>query len=123
MENVDGGTYTGDAPFTLMELHPSNTAYISVPTSFNVIRKIMLLFQSWAKAMVEWHGEGLFFNSAVVEKAWLKGVVGAKALKGFWDGDDPSAITHGLNDIYGEMTFGIENILTFLSRNVHYRMI
>lgn len=122
--NVDGGTYTGDAPFTLMELHPSNTAYISVPTSFNVIRNMEFVSESWAKAMVEWHGEGLFFNRVpLLKRLGLREVVGAKAVKGFWDGDDPSANTHGLNDIYGEMTFGIENILTFLSVNVHYRMI
>lgn len=123
--NVDVGTYSGDAPFTLMELHPANTALINVPTAFNAIRNMEFVSDSWAKAMIEWHGEGIILNRIpLFKRLGFREVAGIKALRGYWESniDLPETVT-GLDGVYSEATLGIENILTFLSMSVHYRLI
>jgi hypothetical protein len=122
---LDGGTYTGNAPFTLMELHPANPSHMSVPTSFNVISNMEFVSDSWAKAFVEWHGEGLFFNRVpLLKRLGFREVVGLQVVKGFWDSDQilPETTT-GLNEVYGEVVLGVENILNFMSFNLHYRLL
>lgn len=126
--NIDGGTYSGVAPYTLLELQPANQTFMSVSNGFNLIHYMEFVSDSWAKAVVEWHGEGIFFNRIpLLQRLSLREVASVKAVKSWWDPRHETVLplpenTTGLNGCYVELVLGVENILTFISVNCHFKV-
>ena len=127
--NIDGGTYSGVAPYTLLEFQPANESWMSVTNGFNQIKYMEFISDTWVRGVVEWHGEGVIFNRVpLLRRLSLREVVSFKAVKSFWDGSHQDELplpesTTGLNGVYGELVLGVENILTFMSINCHLKII
>ena len=126
--NAEGGTYTGLAPFPLLELQPANETALSIQQSFNLLRYFEYVTDEWVRGGAEWHGEGLVLGRLpLIKRLELREVIGIKAVYGSWDTRHEALVelpetTKGLNGTYAEAVFGVENIFQFLRLDVHYRI-
>jgi len=126
--NTNAGMYSGTAPFALMELQPANETLLSIQPSFNLLSYFELVTDKWARASIEWHGEGAILNHIpLIKRAGLREVVGVKGVIGSWDSRHETIIalpegTTGLDRGYAEAVFGIENIFRFLRIDYHFRL-
>ena len=125
---TEAGSYSGSAPFPLMELQPANETALSISNSFNLLRYFELVTDTWARGSFEWHGEGAILGHLpLVRRLELREVIGAKAVYGSWDTRHEELIalpetTTGLNGMYAEAVFGLENIFHFLRVDYHLRL-
>lgn len=114
------GKYFGTAPFPLMEVVPTSGTWLLSPEAFNLLRLFENVTDEWAKATVEWHGEGVAFNHLpLVRRLGWREVVSARGIAGRWDSRHESLLalpegTTGLNGRYLECGAGFENIFGFL---------
>ena len=126
--NTNSGVYSGTAPFALMELQPANETVISIQPSFNLLRYFEFVTDKWARASVEWHGEGAILNHIpLIRRAGMREVVGVKGVLGSWNPRHETLIelpegTTGLNGVYAEAVVGIENIFQFIRVDYHFRL-
>ena len=126
--NTNAGMYSGTAPFALMELQPANETLLSIQPSFNLLSYFEFVTDKWARASVEWHGEGAIFNHIpLIKRAGLREVIGVKGVIGSWDPIHETIIalpegTSGLSRGYAEGVVGIENIFQFLRIDYHFRL-
>ena len=126
--NTNSGVYSGTAPFALMELQPANETVISIQPSFNLLRYLEFVTDKWARASVEWHGEGAILNHIpLIRRAGMREVVGVKGVLGSWNPRHETLIelpegTTGLNGVYAEAVVGIENIFQFIRVDYHFRL-
>lgn len=126
--NCEGGTYTGTAPFPLMELQPANETALSIQQSFNLLRYFEFVTDEWVRGGAEWHGEGLVLGRIpLIKRLDLREVIGIKGVYGSWDTRHEALVelpetTSGLNGYYAEAVAGVENIFQFLRLDVHYRL-
>jgi hypothetical protein len=126
--NTNAGMYSGTAPFALMELQPANETLLSIQPSFNLLSYFEFVTDKWARASVEWHGEGAIFNHIpLIKRAGMREVIGIKGVIGSWDPRHETILalpegTTGLNGCYAEAVVGIENIFQFLRIDYHFRL-
>lgn len=126
--NGQGGTYSGTAPFPLLELQPANETALSIQQSFNLLRYFEYVTDTWVRGGAEWHGEGIVLGRIpIIKRLELREVLGVKAVYGTWDERHESLVelpetTTGLNGHYAEAVMGVENIFQFLRLDVHYRL-
>ncbi|MEC7653631.1 MAG: DUF5686 family protein [Bacteroidota bacterium] len=115
--NSEIGTYSGKAPFPLLELQPANETVLSIKESFNLLQYFEYVTDTWARGFYEWHGEGLVLGRIPwIKQLELRELIGIKGVYGRWDDRHESILelpesTNGLNGFYGEAVIGIENIL------------
>jgi hypothetical protein len=126
--NTEAGMYSGSAPFPLMELQPANETAISIQPAFNLLRYFEFVTDRWVRGMFEWHGEGAILGHIpLIRRLELREIVGIKAVYGSWDTDHEEIIslpetTTGLDGMYAEAVFGLENIFHFLRVDAHLRL-
>ena len=126
--NTELGTYSGNAPFPLLELQPANETALSITNSFNLLRYFEFVTDTWARGSFEWHGEGAILGHLpLLRRLELREVIGAKAVYGYWDDRHESILelpetTSGLNGVYSEAVIGLENIFHFLRVDYHLRL-
>ena len=118
--NSEAGTYTGKAPFPLLELQPANETVLSIKNSFNLLNYFEFVTDTWARGIAEWHGEGAILGRfPLIRRLELREVVGIKGVYGGYDTRHEEILelpetTTGLNGFYGEAVLGLENIFHFL---------
>lgn len=126
--NAEGGTYTGVAPFPLLELQPANETALSIQQAFNLLRYFEFVTDEWVRGGAEWHGEGIVLGRLpLIKRMGLREVLGVKAVYGSWDTRHEALVelpetTKGLNGTYAEAVIGVENIFQILRLDVHYRI-
>jgi hypothetical protein len=117
---AQAGKYFGTAPFPLMEVVPTSGTILMTPESFNLLRLFENVTDEWAKATVEWHGEGVIFNHLpLLRRLELREVLTARGIAGTWNSRHEELLalpegTTGLNGTYLECGAGLENIFGFL---------
>jgi hypothetical protein len=125
---AEGGMYSGTAPFPLMELQPANETALSIQPAFNLLRYFEFVTDRWVRTGFEWHGEGAILGHLpLIRRLELREIIGAKAVYGSWDTRHEEYIalpetTTGLDGIYAEAVFGLENIFHFLRVDGHLRL-
>ena len=126
--NAEGGTYSGVAPFPLLELQPANETALSIQQAFNLLRYFEFVTDEWVRGGAEWHGEGIVLGRLpLIKRMGLREVLGVKAVCGSWDTRHEALVelpetTKGLNGTYAEAVIGVENIFQILRLDVHYRI-
>jgi hypothetical protein len=138
--SFDGGYITGNLPFPLLVIHPSNSAYYYSFNAYNLMNTAEFVSDHYASLLMEHHFNGFFFNKIpLVKKLRLREVVEAKILFGgvrsennpllnpyqmkFPPNNNGELTTYVLNGTpYVEAGFGIANILNFLRLDLVWRL-
>ena len=126
--NTEAGTYSGLAPYPLLELQPANETALSIRNAFNLLDYFEYVNDSWARGIFEWHGEGVLLGRIpLIKELNLREVVGVKGVYGGWRDKNEEILelpenSTGLNGFYGEAVFGIENILQFIRVDFNMRL-
>jgi len=128
--NYDLGTHTGKLPFTLLEAPPSNQNLLTKEygITFELLRNMEYVTDTWSKAYLEWHGEGFLFRYIpVIKRLKIREVVGIKGVYGVWDPRHEDILklpegTTGLDGFYGEAVIGLENIFNFMRVEFNLRL-
>ncbi len=126
--NTEAGTYSGVAPYPLLELQPANETALSIRNAFNLLEYFEYVTDSWARGIFEWHGEGVILGRIpLIKELNLREVVGVKGVYGGWMDKHEEILelpenSTGLNGFYGEAVFGIENILQFIRVDFNMRL-
>lgn len=136
----DAGYITGNLPFPLLVIHPSNSAYYYSFNAYNLMNTAEFVSDHYASLMLEHHFNGYFFNKIpLVKKLRLREVLEAKILFGgvrpennpllnpdqmkFPPNNNGELTTFVLNNTpYLEAGFGIANILNFLRLDLVWRL-
>tara|TARA_Y100001954_G_C15617778_1_gene506154 strand:- start:352 stop:846 length:495 start_codon:yes stop_codon:yes gene_type:complete len=126
--NSEIGTYSGNAPFPLLELQPANETVLSIKESFNLLQYFEYVTDTWVRGFYEWHGEGVLLGRIPwIKQLELRELVGIKGVYGHWDDRHESILelpeyTNGLNGFYGEAVIGIENILGLIRVDLNLQL-
>ena len=114
------GTYSGEAPFPLLELPPANETVLSIRNSFNLMNYFEFVTDTWARGVFEWNGEGMILDRIpLIRRLELREIIGVKGVYGQWDDRHESILelpegTTGLDGFYGEAVIGLGNIFHFI---------
>jgi hypothetical protein len=115
-------------PYTLLTLHDGNESYLYDQYSFNAMNESEFVSDKFISFSAVHHFDGLVLDKIPgISKLQLRGLFSFRGIYGFLDKKNEKVLhlpekTSGLNGIYMEAGFGLENILKVLRVDIMFRI-
>lgn len=125
---VYAGKIFGRAPYTSLEVHKGNNAFMYNKFTFNVMREFEFVGDTYAGLWIEHHFDGLMLNKVpLIKKLKLREIFIFKALWSNLSNKNKNVVELPLNlgdldGFYVETGFGIDNILKLLRVDFLWRL-